>query len=132
MGMNKIIVDGKVYGEPMTRPVNKTKVCTFAVIHTEKGAMGRPDKTHFFKCEGWGDVATELAKLRENDEVTLAGRLIQTEWEKDGKKNSMIKIRVSDVGCKTNHYDETANSTPYSGGSPEPTYSEDPTGEIAF
>ena len=78
---------------------NNTAVCNFTIAVNERTKRGDEwiDEVNFFDVEVWGKPAEWAGELRKGEGVTVDGKLKQDKWEKDGVKQSRVKIKAFDV-----------------------------------
>lgn len=101
--MNKVILRGNLTRDPEIREVpigDKTsKVANFSVAVSRwyKKANGETEKTtEFIDCEAWDTGAQTIEKIMsKGDPILLEGSIKTDKWEKDGKKFSKTKVRVT-------------------------------------
>jgi len=56
------------------------------------------DVSHFFDCTLLGDIAGKLSQyLTKGKQVAITYALQQDRWEKDGQKNSKVKLLVKQI-----------------------------------
>ena len=106
---NRVILIGNVTRDPELRYIPSGTAVTdvgLAVNDRRKGANGEwIEETTFVDVTLWGrtaEVATEY--LNKGSSVMIEGRLKLDTWEKDGKKNSKLRVvgeRMVMLGSKT-------------------------------
>lgn len=77
-----------------------TSVLNFSVAVNERRKKGDEweDYPNYFDCVMYGKRAESIARyLRKGTKVTVDGRLHQSRWEKDGKRNSRVEIIVDEL-----------------------------------
>ena len=94
---NRVILIGNVTRDPELRYIPSCTAVTdvgLAVNDRRKGANGEwIEETTFVDVTLWGrtaEVATEY--LNKGSSVMIEGRLKLDTWEKDGKKNSKLRV----------------------------------------
>jgi single-strand DNA-binding protein len=100
---NLVILVGNLTRDPELRYVGtsgkSTAVVNFrlAVSDEYKTANGEFNKiTTYVNCEAWDSAAERINNvLHKGDPVFIRGSLRMDEWEKDGKKQTSLKIRVN-------------------------------------
>ena len=96
--MNKWIFTGNLGGDSEVKYLpNGDAVCEFSV--GVKSGYGDKEKTVWAKCSLFGNRASgQLPQyLKKGTKVCIAGELAMDEWEKDGVKNKMLKVKVGDL-----------------------------------
>jgi single-strand DNA-binding protein len=95
--MNIVSVTGRLVSDVESR-ISSSGVTvafgTIAVDHFSKGQKG----VYFFDITILGKTADRLMRyLRKGQQIGVSGELQQDRWEKDGKKNSKIKILANSI-----------------------------------
>lgn len=85
-GVNKVILLGRLGGEPESRQAGSTTVSNFTVATSEKfkNQQGEwQERTEWHRVVAWGRLA-EICKeyLHKGSQVYLEGRLQTRSWEK--------------------------------------------------
>ena len=96
--MNKFILTGNLGNDhEMKYLPNGDALCEFSV--GVKSGFGDKEKTLWVKCSMFGKrAAGQLPQyLLKGTKVCISGELSMDEWEKDGVKNKMLKLRVEDL-----------------------------------
>jgi single-strand DNA-binding protein len=96
--MNKFILTGNLGNDhEMKHLPNGDALCEFSV--GVKSGFGDKEKTLWVKCSMFGKrAAGQLPQyLVKGTKVCISGELSMDEWEKDGVKNKMLKLRVEDL-----------------------------------
>jgi single-strand DNA-binding protein len=97
--MNKVVLQGNLASDPVSKQVGQTSVTTFTIAVSEgyKKANGEfAEDTQFIDCEAWDSGGKSIAdKWSKGDPVLVEGKLKKDVWEKDGAKHSRTKVRVS-------------------------------------
>ena len=96
--MNKFIFTGNLGNDhEMKYLPNGDAICEFSV--GVKSGFGDKEKTLWVKCSMFGKrAAGQLPQyLVKGTKVCIGGELSMDEWEKDGVKNKMLKLRVEDL-----------------------------------
>lgn len=98
--MNHITIIGRLTATPEKKTTpSGTSVCSFtvAVERKFKGTDGNPI-TDYIDCVAWKHTADFLCKWFDKGvRVAVAGELQTRVYEKDGKKNKVYEVLVSDV-----------------------------------
>lgn len=96
--MNKFLFTGNLGGDSELKYLhNGDAICEFSV--GVKSGYGEKEKTLWVKCSMFGKrAAGQLPQyLLKGAKVAISGELSMDEWEKDGVKNKMLKLRVEDL-----------------------------------
>mgnify|MGYP005986544247 CR=1 FL=1 len=96
--MNKFLFTGNLGGDSELKYLpNGDAICEFSV--GVKSGYGDKEKTLWVKCSMFGKrAAGQLPQyLVKGAKVAISGELSMDEWEKDGVKNKMLKLRVEDL-----------------------------------
>ena len=90
--MNIIILKGRLTRDPEINYTQSGKaVCSFDIAYNQT-----KEKVFFFNCQAWEKTAENITKyFKKGNEILFQGELIQTTWEKEGKKQSRIIINVT-------------------------------------
>ena len=129
---NKVILVGNVTRDIDLRHIpSGTAVCDvgLAINDKRKGSDGQwVEETTFVDCTLWGRTAEVAAEyLSKGASVLIEGRLNLESWEKDGKKNSKLKVvgeRMQMLGSKSEPKAQPAAS--YKAAKFQPTEDESP------
>jgi len=100
-GVNKVILLGRLGGEPESRQAGSTTVANFTIATSEKfkNQQGElQEKTEWHRVVAWGRLA-EICKeyLHKGSQVYVEGRLQTRNWEKEGVKQYTTEIVISDM-----------------------------------
>jgi len=100
-GVNKVILLGRLGGEPESRQAGSTTVANFTIATSEKfkNQQGElQEKTEWHRVVAWGRLA-EICKeyLHKGSQVYVEGRLQTRNWEKEGVKQYTTEIVISDI-----------------------------------
>ncbi len=101
--MQKLIMIGYLGKDPETRYTpSGSAVTTFSCATTEtwkdRNTQEKQERTTWHYCEAWGRTAEVCAEyLHKGDQVYIEGKIRQEEWEKDGVKQRMTKVRIDNV-----------------------------------
>lgn len=101
MSINRVTISGNLGRDPELRATSSgTQVCSLAVcVNTRQKVNGEwTDKPNWIDVIFFGNRAESIAKyLSKGSHVTVAGRLSQNVWEKDGKKRSKVEVIGEDI-----------------------------------
>lgn len=97
--MNKVILMGRLGGDPETRAVGGTSVTKFSVATserwTDKGSGEKKERTDWHRCEAWGKTGEIIERfLHKGDQILLEGQIRVDQSEKDGEKRTFVSVRV--------------------------------------
>ena len=96
MSINTVCISGNLANDPNPRKVKDYQVVSFSLAVNE--GFGDKKRVSFVNCEAWGKLGdTIVNNLSKGSRVGITGRLQQDRWEKDGKKESMLKVVVEKV-----------------------------------
>lgn len=98
--MNKVIILGTMTRDCEIRYTSSgTAIGSFGIAYNEKikDASGNyVDKAHFFDVTAWGKTAENINKFfTKGSKILIDGQLDYSMWEKDGKKNTKVGIKVN-------------------------------------
>lgn len=96
--MNKFIFTGNLGTDAEVKYLpNGGAVCEFSAA--VKSGYGEKETTLWLRCSMFGKKAegTLPGYLQKGTKVCISGELSMDEWEKDGVKNKMLKLRVEDL-----------------------------------
>ena len=92
---NKVILIGNVVKDCETKTVKASKVTKFRLAVDDPY---KKDSVLYIDCEAWDQQAEFAEKwLTKGKGVIVDGRLCMDSWEKDGKKETKIYVKVQDV-----------------------------------
>lgn len=96
--MNKFIFTGNLGTDAEVKYLpNGGAVCEFSAA--AKAGYGDKETTLWLRCSMFGKKAEGQLPgyLQKGTKVCISGELSMDEWEKDGVKNKMLKLRVEDL-----------------------------------
>jgi len=99
----KLTLIGYLGRDPETRYTpSGTAVAAFSVATTEKwkdkGTNQMQERTTWHNIEAWGRQAEICGEyLHKGDQVFIEGKIRLEEWEKDGVKQRMTKVRLDTI-----------------------------------
>ncbi len=97
MSINLFIASGRLGRDMEVRTTQNGKQIGSFSLPVESG-WGENKKTSWVNCKMFGDRAGKLAPyLTKGSLVTVQGKFVMEEWEKDGVKNQMACIMIDDV-----------------------------------
>jgi single stranded DNA-binding protein len=98
--MNKVILVARVSSD-----VRETKLPSGTIVVRADVAYNRryqdksgnwKEEPHFFEIEAYGKTALKLKEIAKKGNLLLIeGRLAQATWEKDGKKQSKVRVKAT-------------------------------------
>lgn len=96
--MNKFIFTGNLGTDAEVKYLpSGGAVCEFSAA--VKSGYGEKETTLWLRCSMFGKKAEGALPgyLQKGTKVCISGELSMDEWEKDGVKNKMLKLRVEDL-----------------------------------
>jgi single-strand DNA-binding protein len=92
---NKVVLIGNCVNDAELRTVGKTTLARFRLAVNDPLREKNP---LFIECEAWADQADFCEKwVTKGKGLIVDGRLCMDSWESDGKKQSKIFVKVSDI-----------------------------------
>lgn len=121
--INSVTISGNLVRDIELRQTNSGFTIgelAVAVNERRKDASGEwGDYPNYFDCKLLGSRAEKLAGyLVKGTKVTIAGKLQQERWEKDGQKRSKVTILVDDLEFMSRGESGAQRSSRPSGGNP--------------
>ncbi len=100
-GLNKVMLIGRLGGEPESRQAGSTTVVNFTVATSEKfkNQQGElQERTEWHRIIAWGRLG-EICKeyLHKGSQVYVEGKLQTRTWEKEGVKQYTTEIVISEM-----------------------------------
>jgi single-strand DNA-binding protein len=98
--LNKILILGRLTRDPEIRDVGQSKVANFSIANNKSYIVNgeKKNEVSYFDCEAWSGAAEIIKKYTSKGKmIAVEGRLVQQNWEAEGKKFSKIKIRVENL-----------------------------------
>lgn len=98
--LNKVLLIGRLTRDPESRSLKSgTSVVSFGLAvnrtYTRQETNERVEETCFLDCEAWGRQGETIARyMKKGRQIFLEGRLKLDSWEKDGVKQSKIRVVV--------------------------------------
>ena len=100
-GVNKVILLGRLGGDPESRQAGTTTVANFTIATSDKYKDKQDqwqEKTEWHRVVAWGKLADICAQyLRKGSQVYIEGKLQTRSWLKDDVKQYTTEIVVSDM-----------------------------------
>ena len=100
--MNRVFLMGNLTRDPEVRylpagqAVTELRLAVNRKFKTQKGE--EKEEVCFVDVNAWGVTAENCAKyLNKGSQILVEGRLQYHEWEKDGKKNSRLRVHADNV-----------------------------------
>lgn len=112
--MNKVILIGRVGGEPKTTThENGKKVTKFSLATNE--FFGDKKVTTWHNIDIWGDYGVKMSQfLKTGSQVALEGRIANNAYEKDGEKRIYSSVVCDRIELQdTKKTNETAHTSEY-------------------
>ncbi len=98
--INSVVQTGRLTKDAKITQVGGTSLAEFSIA-VEKSIKKDGEwikGANFFDIKLWGKTVDSIGKyLVKGTKVGVSGELDQETWEKDGKKNSTVKIRASNI-----------------------------------
>ncbi len=100
--LNNVLLIGRLVQEPRLRlSLSGIGIAEFTVAYNRRYRAKNgewKEESHFFDCRAIGRIASLVVeRLSKGDLVLIEGRLIQDRWEKDGQKQSRVRIFVEGI-----------------------------------
>lgn len=98
--LNKVLLIGRLTRDPETRSLKSgTSVVAFGLAvnrtYTRQESNEKVEETCFIDCEAWGRQGETIARyMKKGRQIFLEGRLKFDSWEKDGQKQSKLRVVV--------------------------------------
>lgn len=98
-----ITLNGRMAGDPELKFTQQGKaIARFTVVTSRRRKVGEQWEdadTTFWTCTAWEQLAEHITEnLRKGAAVVVSGQAFQSNWEKDGVKQSRIEVRVDAAG----------------------------------
>lgn len=102
LNINKVMVTGRLTRDPETKYLPSGQALTNLGIAVDRNFQDKSGEwrrdTVFLDIETWGKLAERCAEtLRKGQPVFVEGRLKMDTWEKDGVKQSKIRVSADSV-----------------------------------
>lgn len=118
-----ITLTGRMAGEPELKFTQTGKaIARFTVVTSRRRKVD--DKwedvdTTFWTCTAWDQMAEQVTEnFHKGAAVMVSGQAFQSNWEKDGQKQSRIEVRVDAAGLNLRWPPKTADRS--NGGGDDP------------
>lgn len=100
--MNLVLLTGNVGSQPEIKQIGENKVASFSLATNEsyKNKQGeKVTKTEWHRLEYWGKTADIIERfINKGDLIEIHGSIRYEEYEKDGEKKFITKIRGEKIG----------------------------------
>jgi len=100
-GVNKVILLGRLGGDPESRQAGATTVANFTIATSDKYKDKQDqwqEKTEWHRVVAWGKLADICAQyLRKGSQVYVEGKLQTRSWEKEGVKQYTTEVVISEM-----------------------------------
>ena len=100
-GVNKVILLGRLGGDPESRPAGTTTVANFTIATSEKYKDKQDqwqERTEWHRIVAWGKLADICAQyLRKGSQVYVEGKLQTRSWLKDDVKQYTTEVVISEM-----------------------------------
>lgn len=102
LSINKVLITGRLTRDPETKYLASGQAVTTLGVAVNRRFQDKSgewrDDTMFIDVETWGKTAERCAEnLKKGQPVYIEGRLKQDTWERDGQKQSKIRINADSV-----------------------------------
>nr|WP_314638704.1 single-stranded DNA-binding protein [uncultured Olsenella sp.] len=101
MSINKVVISGNLGRDPELRATRGgSQVCSFSVCVNTRQKQGDEwvDKANWVDVTFFGNRAERLGEyLSKGSHVTVAGRLSQSTWERNGQRRSKLEVIGEDI-----------------------------------
>lgn len=102
LSINKVMITGRLTRDPETKYMPSGNALTVLGIAVNRRYQDRngewKDETMFIDVETWGKTAERCAEsFKKGQPVFVDGRLKQDSWERDGQKQTKIRISADIV-----------------------------------
>lgn len=102
LSINKVLITGRLTRDPETKYLPSGQALTNLGIAVNRRFQDKSgewrDDTMFIDVETWGKTAERCAEtLKKGQPVFVEGRLKQDSWERDGQKQTKIRITADTV-----------------------------------
>jgi single-strand DNA-binding protein len=102
LSLNKVMLTGRLTRDPETKYLSSGTAVTNLGIAVNRRFLDKNnewrDETTFLDVETWGKLAERCAEtLKKGRPVYVEGRLKSDSWEKDGQKQTKIRISADRV-----------------------------------
>lgn len=127
MNETQTTVRGTIITDPVTRRVGTDQVFTFRVASNTRyqdrtTGEWKTGGTLYFSASCWGTLAQRTAgRLFKGDGILVQGRLLTNEYEKDGRVQRDLEMRVISIGPDMSRMDVTAKRIRFDPRDPEAT-----------
>ena len=127
MNETQTTVRGTIITDPVTRRVGTDQVFTFRVASNTRyqdrtTGEWKTGGTLYFSANCWGTLAQRTAgRLFKGDGILVQGRLLTNEYEKDGRVQRDLEMRVISIGPDMSRMDVTAKRFRFDPRDPEGT-----------
>jgi single-strand DNA-binding protein len=109
MNLNLVLIAGNLTRDPESRTVGSSNVASFSIACNRrwksKDGEDREEVT-YVDCEAWGRTAEVICEhFTKGKPIFVEGRLKLDTWEKDGVKQSKLRVSVESfqfVGGRSN------------------------------
>lgn len=101
------IQSANIVADPVVKYTTTGKAVANFRIAVNDG-FGDTKKSYFFNATAWEDLALVVGKLVKGQKIGVYGKLTAREYEKDGRKNTVVEILVNALDVrKTGNSGET-------------------------
>lgn len=100
MSINEVRIDGRMGRDPEFRQTSAGEVVKFSIAVTDRKKSGDQwidGDTNWYNVEYWMHDGDDRSKFAKGQYICLMGRLKTDTWEKDGHKQTRVKIAMTAV-----------------------------------
>lgn len=126
-GVNKVILVGRLGGDPEVKTVGDTQVANFSVATSEKWTKDgeTKERTEWHRIVVWGKLAGLCGQyLSKGREVYIEGKLATRSWDKDGTTMYTTEVKADTVQFLGSGKSEAATTETTSRGNEKMTEAE--------
>lgn len=109
--MNRVVLIGRLTGDPQLRYTNSNKpVCSFSIAVNKR--INGENSADFINCVAWNTTAEFITKyFKKGQAIAIVGRLQNRSYEDDkGQKRSVIEVVVEETEFVGNKQEEKPNN----------------------
>jgi len=105
--MNNLFVSGILGRDPEITEINGKKLVKFSIADKIN-----KDTTQWLNCEAWENTAENIAKFfKKGDKIIIIGQLLIQEYQKDGEKKSITKVRINQFDFANGRREQAGNDS---------------------
>lgn len=116
-GVNKVILLGRLGGDPESRQAGATTVANFTIATSDKYKDKQDqwqERTEWHRIVAWGKLADICAQyLHKGSQVYVEGKLQTRSWEKEGVKQYTTEVVLSEMQMLDGKPQNNGQDQPY-------------------